>query len=283
MKKSWTVPIVQASWSLATEITYATVPAWYNSTFRDLKCSLAIPKVRTPGQRYPLLIWVCGGAFKVMDKDVWWPQWMNFARQGCIVASVEYRTSNEAIFPGALMDVKAAIRFLKANAEMFSIDPDNVFIAGESAGGTLANLVGVYGNTREYDQGAHLDQSSSVQGVVDFYGGTDLTVPSGDRTNPLVAGAEENFIGIGDDFNAQAREASAALHVSEDTPPFLIFHGDADEIVYLSQSETLYDALVQNGVPVSFYVFEGAGHGTDEFYQEPAMKLIWDFMISCTG
>ena len=142
MKKELNIKTEQKCWSLVNNITYAEVPFWYGATYKNLKCSICMPKVRG-GERYPLLVWLCGGAFKVMDVDVWWPQWTEFARRGCIVASVEYRTSNEEVFPAALCDVKAAIRYLKAHAEWYGIDPEQVYVAGESAGGALASLVGV--------------------------------------------------------------------------------------------------------------------------------------------
>ena len=123
-----------------------------------------MPKHRNENEKLPLLIWLCGGAFQVMDPDVWIPQWTEFARKGSVVASVEYRTANEAPFPAALEDVKAAIRFLRANASCFGVDPEKVFVGGESAGGCLACLAGVYGKERRYDVGEYLEYSSQIQG-----------------------------------------------------------------------------------------------------------------------
>lgn len=280
MKKTVNIPVTQDLWSLAADITYASVPTWYNATVKDLKCSIIMPKARTPEKKYPLLIWICGGAFKVMDRNVWLPQWIDFARKGCIVASIEYRTSNEAVFPAALIDVKAAIRFLKANSKFYSIDPERVFIAGESAGGTLASLAGVTGKDAKYEQGAYLEYSSEVQGVIDFYGITDLTGKGIKKTTGDTAGAEEQFIGYEGDYRELAREASALYHITPGTPPFLIMHGDKDDLVDISQSEKLYDALIKAGVRADFYVFEGAGHGADEFYQAEPLNIIRNFMDS---
>ena len=186
MKKELNIKTEQKCWSLVNNITYAEVPFWYGATYKNLKCSICMPKVRG-GERYPLLVWLCGGAFKVMDVDVWWPQWTEFARRGCIVASVEYRTSNEEVFPAALCDVKAAIRYLKAHAEWYGIDPEQVYVAGESAGGALASLVGVTSGPAGgiYDVGQWLEMSSSVQGVIDYYGVTDMRM---DMTIPIQSG-----------------------------------------------------------------------------------------------
>lgn len=269
------------SWSLVSGLTYATVPSWYTATFRDMKFSMCMPKFRFDGKKYPLLVWVCGGAFKVMDRDVWWPQWIDFARRGCIVASVEYRTSNEAVFPAALEDIKAAIRYFKANAEQYSIDPDKIFVAGESAGGTLASLAGVTGECRQFDKGAYQEYDSCVSGVIDFYGMTDLCrAPLAPAVSNDTSGAEEQFLGIEGDPTENRKKASAVTYVNENTPPFLIVHGDQDPLVPIRQSEIMYETLVKAGVRAEFYVLEGESHGADAFYQKEMMERYWDFMQS---
>lgn len=304
MKKKIQINTVQESWSLVNNITYATVPAWYGATYQDLKCSICMPKVRVLDKKYPLLIWICGGAFKVMDKDVWWPQWMEFARKGCIVASVEYRTSNEAVFPAALCDIKGAIRYFKAHADQYCIDKNKIFLAGESAGGALASLAGATGGasasltgtsggasasqigTSEgsenpgYDVGDYLEYDSSVAGVIDYYGVVDMTVgaitPEGNDT----FGAEAQFVGMEGNVSDRRRSVSAVYQVTPQTPPFLIFHGDRDSVVPIAQSESLYQKLCEVGVSAEYYVLEGEGHGADAFYQKEVMDIVWRFVQS---
>lgn len=282
MKKELNIKTEQKCWSLVNNITYAEVPFWYGATYKNLKCSICMPKVRG-GERYPLLVWLCGGAFKVMDVDVWWPQWTEFARRGCIVASVEYRTSNEEVFPAALCDVKTAIRYLKAHAERYGIDPEQVYVAGESAGGALASLVGVTSRSARgiYDVGQWLEMSSSVQGVIDYYGVTDMrmdmTIPIQSGTN-ATAGSRRQFLGVEGNMEKLQRAASAVCQVSPATPPFLIFHGDKDELVDIAQSELLYEELCKAGVPADYYVLKGEGHGADAFYQKEMMELVWQFI-----
>lgn len=295
MKKKLKIETKQKCWSLVTGITYATVPSWYGATFRDLKCSVCMPKVRGE-ERFPLLVWLCGGAFKVMDTEVWWPQWIEFARKGCVVASVEYRTSNEEVFPAALCDVKTAVRYFKTHADWYGIDPDRVFVAGESAGGALAGLVGVTGSRTagKYDVGQWLEADSSVCGVIDYYGvaymrasdteqrvSTDsscITAVQGDTNSTY--GAVEQFLGIEGDLCKLRTEASAVCHISEKTPPFLIFHGERDDLVDSAQSEELYRQLCSAGVQADYYLLEGEGHGADAFYQEELMEVVRQFITS---
>lgn len=302
MKKTIHIDTVQECWSLVNNITYATVPAWYGATYRDLKCSICIPKAHGVDKKYPLVIWICGGAFKVMDKDVWLPQWIEFAKKGCIVASVEYRTSNEAVFPAALCDIKAAIRYFKAHADQYSIDKDKVFVAGESAGGALASLAGTTGRASAslagttggtsalltgtsgakedfgYDVGAYLEYDSSVAGVIDYYGVVDMTVECVTSTGNDTYRVIEQFLGIEGNNNERKRSASAVCQVTAQTPPFLIFHGDQDTLVPIAQSESLYQKLCEAGVAAEYYVLEGEGHGADSFYQKEVMDIVWRFI-----
>lgn len=272
MKKVLQIERKQECWSFVPGVAYTRVPSWYDSSVKNLRMSILMPKHREDRKNLPVLVWLCGGAFQVMDPDVWIPQWTEFARRGCIVAGVEYRTANEAEFPAALEDVKSAIRFLRGNASDFGLDPDRIFIAGESAGGCLACLAGVYGEDRKYDVGDYLEYSSRIQGVIDFYGVTDFTYKSdgADDLDQVV----RQFLG----GNSLEEEASACLHVDADTPPFLIFHGDRDELSDICQSEKMYQNLVKQGISADFYILEGCGHGADEFYQEEILEIVADFI-----
>lgn len=272
MKKILQIERKQECWSFVPGVAYTRVPSWYDSSVKNLRMSILMPKHREDRKNLPVLVWLCGGAFQVMDPDVWIPQWTEFARRGCIVAGVEYRTANEAAFPAALEDVKSAIRFLRGNASDFGLDPDRIFIAGESAGGCLACLAGVYGEDRKYDVGDYLEYSSRIQGVIDFYGVTDFTYKSdgADDLDQVV----RQFLG----GNSLEEEASACLHVDADTPPFLIFHGDRDELSDICQSEKMYQNLVKQGISADFYILEGCGHGADEFYQEEILEIVADFI-----
>ena len=261
--------------SLLTGIAYTCVPAWYGASQRDLKMDLIVPKYRAGHAPCPTILWLCGGAFSVVDRSIWLPQLMPLAERGYVIASAEYRTSNEQPFPAALEDVKAAVRFLKANAEMFCVDRNRICAAGESAGATLACLLGTTGCQKEYDQGQYLQYGSDVADVIDFYGLTDISLQLQQPANSAVP---EWFLKafLGDVSNAQ--RASAVLQVHEKTPPFLIFHGSDDPVIPIAHSDRLYQKLLEKQCPAEYFILEEAKHGDDAFYQAPIIDIIDQFL-----
>ncbi len=277
MEKVIKVVCEQEAYALADPVTYAHVPFWYGETERPLQLSILLPKHKEGHEKLPLIVWLCGGAFKVMDRNVWIPQLTALAMSGYVIASVEYRTSHEGPFPAPLMDIKAAIRYLRAHSDRYCIDTERVAVMGESAGGTLAALVGVTGGAAEYEQGDFLEYSSAVQKVVDFYGLTDM------QNHPIDKSGEnarviEDFVDW--DFEKNASQASAVSYVETGKilPEFLIFHGTADTLVPIAQSEVFYEKLIRTGHKADFYRVEGAPHGSDLFYQKEIMTLIRKFL-----
>ncbi|MCI8556901.1 MAG: alpha/beta hydrolase [Lachnospiraceae bacterium] len=277
MEHMLNIQVKQEVLSLVSGISFSCVPAWYDSTMRDLKMDLIIPKHREGHAPCPAIVWVCGGAYRVVDRSVWVPEMLYFAQRGYVFASIEYRTSNEAEFPAALIDGKAAVRYLKAHAKELCIDPERICIMGESAGGTMASLVGVTGDRKEFDQGDNLHVDSTVRAVVDFYGITDLVhmpLNEGPGVPPWVM---QDFLGQNYTEETAAR-ASAVTYVDKHTPPFMILHGEADPLVPLEQSRQFYETLKKHGVETELYIIKGAGHGADEFYQDEVLKLVADFL-----
>lgn len=265
--------------SLINDVVFANVPAWYDATRKTLKMSIVCPKVKKDHEPMPLMVWVCGGAFRQVDRAVWVPEMIYFARKGYVVASVEYRISSEAEFPGALCDVKAAIRYLKAHAGDYCIDPERVVIMGESAGGALASLVGTTGGYEEFEQGDFLEYSSTVNAVIDYYGLVDIENVdlSGAVTHDVPPFTCEDWIGL-NYTKDMARKASAISYVDENTPPFLIFHGEADICVLPEQSEGFYKKLTEKNVYAEYYVLKGEGHGAAVFYQDSVKDIVLDFL-----
>lgn len=213
----------------------------------------------------PLIIWIHGGAWKAGSKENC-PA-LGYLLQGYAVASINYRLSQHAIFPAQIEDCKAAIRWLRAHAKEHNLNPDRFAAWGSSAGGHLVALLGTTGNVKGFDVGEHLEFSSRVQAVVDFFGPTDFTQMSKhsppDSMNHDAPDSPESLLigGAIQENKDKATKANPITYVSKDDPPFLIMHGDKDNLVPYRQSELLSDALKEAGVPATFKIIEGAGHG----------------------
>jgi acetyl esterase/lipase len=226
------------------------------------KLDLYIPVSSAP---LPLIIWIHGGAFKMGSKDDNVP--LESLAAGYAVASLNYRLSQHANFPAQIEDVKAAVRWLRANAESYHLDPDRFGTWGESAGGHLAAMIGTTGHTNTYDVGENLDVSSRVQAVVDYFGPTDFLQMDAQRlpegmVHDVPDSPESELIGGAiQEFKDRAEKANPVTYVSSDSPPFLIIHGDQDLLVPFQQSLLLKTALEEAGVPVTFYPVAGEGHG----------------------
>lgn len=277
MEKMIKVVCEQEAYALIDDITYTHVPFWYGETQRPLRLSILLPKHKEGHRKLPLIVWLCGGAFRVMDRNVWIPQLTALAMSGYVIASAEYRTSHECPFPGPLTDIKAAIRYLRSHSDQYCIDPERVAVMGESAGGALSALVGVTGEIAEYEVGDFLEYSSSVQKVVDFYGLTDMLHDPIDKSGEN-ARIIEDFVDW--DFERTGKLASAVNYVEAGKvlPEFLIFHGTADTLVPIEQSEGFYEKLIQTGHAADFYRIEDAPHGSDLFYQKEVMEIVKAFL-----
>jgi acetyl esterase/lipase len=214
----------------------------------------------------PLIIWVHGGAWKGGSKDNC-PA-LRYLQSGYAVASINYRLSQHAIFPAQIEDCKAAIRWLRTHAKEYQLDPNRFAAWGSSAGGHLVALLGTSGDVKSFEVGENLAFSSRVQAVVDFFGPTDFTqmskyAPANGPFDHDAADSPESLLigGAIQQNKDKAAKASPLSYVSQDDPPFLIMHGDKDNLVPYQQSELLRDALQKAGVPVTLKIIEGAGHG----------------------
>jgi acetyl esterase/lipase len=213
----------------------------------------------------PLIVWIHGGAFRLGDKADRIPAEM--LEQGYAIASLNYRLSQHAHFPAQIEDCKAAVRWLRAHAEIYGIDPARFAAWGESAGGHLAAMLGTAGHERSFEVGEHLEYSSRVQAVVDFFGPTDFLQmdahrPPAGMVHDAPDSPESEL--VGGPIQAHPTEVARAnpvTYVRSDAPPFLIIHGDQDPLVPYHQSTLLVAALEAANVPVTFYTVAGGGHG----------------------
>jgi acetyl esterase/lipase len=266
------------SMSVAQTVTHDLTFAKIDGT--ELKLDLYLPEKtdRPPG----LIVWVHGGAWRGGSRTG--VDLKGLTALGWAVASVDYRLSTQARFPAQIHDIKAAIRFLRAQATRYGYPADRFVIAGSSAGAHLAALVGVTNGHPELEGrvGGHPDVSSDVQAIVDLYGASNLTTilpqstPHGlamrvPALDLFLGGQPEALPGV-------ARLASPVFHVDTDDPPLLLLHGDQDPQMPINQSHELAGAYEKSGRPVTFKVLHGSGHGGPAFTDEASLRLIDGFL-----
>ena len=228
-------------------------------------------------KKLPAIVYVTGGGFINANKDNGIQLRMHLAEAGYVVLSIEYRVAPTAKFPQPLEDVKSAIRYLKAHADQFGIDPDRVGIVGGSAGGYLTAMAAATSGTKTFDTGDNLTVTSDVKAAVDLYGLSDLTRIGDDYSAEVQkkhesAGATEAlwvngspvFGGKDGGIKADpaAAEAANPIHyISGTSAPMLLMHGTADTVVSPSQTDLLFQALRKNHIPSKRYLVKGAAHG----------------------
>lgn len=224
----------------------------------ELALDIYYPRMAAPPGGYPLIIWLHGGGWilgsKRQDVSV-----RHFPRYGYAVASLEYRLAQGEPFPAQIRDVRTAASWLLKNARQLELDSSKFVVAGQSAGGHLALLLALTQGEKKKGWGPSLPKGT-LKAVVAMYPPTDLLrlVPPGARDNPLhpvglLLGGEVNKrIGL-------ARAASPANYASAGDPPTALFHGSADTIVPLEQSQVMERKLKAAGVPVRLLVTDG-GH-----------------------
>lgn len=232
----------------------------------------------------PLIVWVHGGAWRAGSKDSM--PLHELVKRGYAIASVDYRLSPVAKFPAQVHDCKAAIRFLRAKAKQYGYDASKIGIAGSSAGGHLVAEVGVTNGHPKLEGkiGNHLEQSSSVQAIVDYYGPTNfLTILKQSTPHGLSVRvpALQLLLGSQPEENAAlAKLASPVFHVDRNDPPLLMIHGDADPQVPINQSHELHGRYKQLGLPARLEVIHGGAHGGSEFYDQARINLVDQFMTA---
>lgn len=225
---------------------------------RKLHLDLYLPKGRTKAT--PAIIFIHGGAWKSGKRGDMKFYCVKFAEKGYVTATVTYRLTGEAPFPAAVHDVKCAVRWLRANAAKYQVDPKRIAVSGNSAGGHLAMMIGYSDDPALEGNGGNNDISSRVCGVVNFYGPTDLTTDFA-RKQGLV----EDFMG-GKTFDEAPdiyKQASPLFHLTRDDPPTLIFHGTIDSTVPIVQADKLSEKLKELGIDYTYERYEGWPHVMD--------------------
>lgn len=250
---------------------------------KELVLDLFFPKSSDPKPR-PVAVNFHGGGWTYGAKwnGTGWLAASELLQRGYVFVSVNYRLAPRNKFPAQIEDAKCAIRFLRAHARQYNLDPERIAAVGNSAGGHLAALLGTAKESAGFDRsGGWTNESSRVQAVVDMFGPADLLYGvQHNETWSLLA--SEVF---GSKTSEEIlRRASPVNYVAPDDPPFLLLHGERDSLVPLVQSELLAAALRKAGVPVEFIIVKHAGHCFVPAGRPPSPndaeigKLIADFL-----
>jgi len=235
-----------------------------------LQLDLAYPK---NGQGpFPAVVIIHGTGPLTKGRKFNVPLVWDLAQRGFVGVTVSYRHNPADAFPGAIEDVKCAVRWLRANAKKYQIDPKRIGALGFSGGGTLACLLGMCSAKHGMEgNGGHLDQPSRVQAVVCYFGPSDLAQLHDDcckagglRGGILRLQLEQWLGGPPDKVKERYRKASPTSYVSKEAAPFLLLHGSADQVVPLAHSKTLAEMMRKAGAQVTMLTFEGAPHDFDE-------------------
>ena len=250
----------------------------------ELALQLLKPARSSPdGKGFPLVVFIQGSAWTKPDQFWEIPQLSRLAQRGYVIASVTHRSCWTDPAPAFLKDVKTAIRFLRKNALEYDIDPARVCAWGTSSGGNPALLLGMTGDDPAFETDDYAGFSSSVKAVVDCFGPTDL-VKMIDNQYAAQPRDEENLLwALGgrseETYKDVLGKISPINYVipGKKLQPFLILHGDADDVVLFEDSEAFYDKRIQNGYEADFVHVTGAPHEGD-FWSEELLEIIFAFI-----
>lgn len=237
----------------------------------------------------PLILWINGAGWRGPDKNIMVGELVFLAEAGYAVACIDYRSSAQGHWPDQLIDCKTAVRFLRAHAREYGIDPDRIAAFGRSAGGHLSAWMAM--NTDGFDSREWADQSSKVSCAVDMFGTVDLTALNIQARKDIETipnfrwrSLEESHGGalLGGDMDTLIERSPAASpihYISDRTAPIAILHGNQDPLVPVEMSEDFYDRLVKAGLEAQseLYVVKNGGHGTRELFQNQVKALILAF------
>jgi acetyl esterase/lipase len=257
------------------DVVFETGIEYTNPDNQHLQLNLARPK-KGDGP-FPAIICIHGGGFRAGSREGYNNLCIKLAQHGYVAMTVTYRLAPKYPFPAAIHDVKAAVRWAQGNAAKYHIDPDRIGVTGGSAGGHLAQFLGVTSDVKEFEgDGGNSDKSSKVACVVNVYGPSDFTKSYGKSVDaaevlPLFLG------GNLETARAQHLRASPLYWVTPNAAPTLCIHGTDDKYVAHEQAVWLVDKLKAAGVEAELLTLEGAGHGFKGKDAETAEKALIEF------
>jgi len=244
-----------------------------NAADQHLQLNVAQPSGAGP---FPAVICIHGGGFRAGKRESYDALCLTLAQRGYVALTITYRLAPAFPFPAAVNDCKAAVRWLRANAKQYNVDPERIGVTGGSAGGHLAQFLGVTEGVREFESEGNLEQSSAVKCVVNYYGPSDFTQSYGKS----VDAAEVLPLFLGGNLEQKRREhivASPLYWITPHAAPTLCIHGTEDKYVAFEQAEWLVDRLKACAVEVELLKMEGAGHGFKGPDAEKAQAALLEF------
>lgn len=244
----------------------AGVDRLYDLSYRnagELELKLDVVRPAEGAGPFPALLLVHSGGWREGSREEMRRLLAPLARRGYVTVAPQYRLAPQNPFPAALLDLKAAVRWLRGNAASLRIDPTHIGAIGFSAGGHLALLLAVTGPSDGFDTEAGKDApSSAIQAVVNFYGPTDLTATDFPE---MTSGMVKDLLGGTPVQKPElARQASPVTWVSAGDPPILMIQGTEDDTVPTNQSQKLGEAIKRAGVRGKIEMITGAKHGFDD-------------------
>ena len=218
---------------------------------RDLKCDIYRPPIE--GNHRPGVLLIHGGAWQSGDRSQLRYYGIQLARYGFVGVACEYRLSGEASWPAQIHDVKAAIRWMRTNANHLGIDETKICVTGNSAGAHLALMMGCDADIFE-GKGGNMNVSSKCAAISAIYPPTRVHFNKNEAENKLLGK---------DGSDEVAAKASPITYANKNFPPTILIHGNADQVVPNSESFNMYHALNKAGASVELHVFDGAPHAFD--------------------
>lgn len=254
--------LVTASLGLADEVILDKDILFGKAGDVELKLDLYRPKshVEDPTSKQPCLVTIFGGGFRAGNKEMMRIFSEQFARAGYVVIAPSYRLVPDALFPAPVEDCKCAVRWIRAHADEYRIDADEIGAMGVSAGGYLSMMLGYTERSDAFEgDGGHAQYSSKVRAVVNYAGAFDLTLHDWDpKKEPLIV----DFLGSSIDKDPDLfRKASPRTYVDSNDAPTLSLHGTRDPVVPYGQAVLVDTTLRAAGVATELKLVPGAGHG----------------------
>lgn len=254
----------------------------YSEANGGLHMTLMVPWGELEGRKYPLVVFVQGSAWTFPDVNYEIPQLSQLARQGYVVATIEHRSSVQGhAWPAYLEDTKCAIRFLRANAAQYGIDPERVCIYGTSSGGNTALLVGVTGDDERFKTAEYAEQSDAVQLVVECFGPSDLPKMIDLDPEKASEGAKALMYGLAGKLTPEEVivQMSPVNYLKEGKkyPPFLLLQGDNDFVVPYEQTLEMFHKLIDCGADASMVRVAGGEH-EGNFWSAELVEEIFGFI-----